>query len=62
MAVTVNGGADYQQLIERYRGQDGAFVVASVSDNARPGMPLLVQSLQASADSGALGFSGEQGG
>ena len=62
VAVTVTGGADYQQLIERYRGQDGAFVVASVSDNARPGMPLLVQSLQAFADSGALGVSGEQGG
>ena len=38
--VTVNSGADYQALIERYRGADGAFVVASVADNARPGMPM----------------------
>ena len=40
VAVTVNSGADYQRLIEQYRGTDGAFVVASVADNARPGMPL----------------------
>jgi len=39
-AVTVTGGADYQALIEQYRGSDGAFVVTSVADNARPGMPL----------------------
>lgn len=38
--VTVESGADYQALIEQYRGTDGAFVVASVSDNARPGMPM----------------------
>ena len=40
VAVTVNSGADYQALIERYRGAEGAFVVASVADNARAGMPL----------------------
>ena len=40
VVVTVQSGADYQKLIERYRGTDGAFVVASVTDNARPGMPM----------------------
>lgn len=40
VAVTVSSGADYQRLIEQYRGTDGAFVVASVADNARPGLPL----------------------
>lgn len=40
VAVTLTGGAEYQRLIEQYRGTDGAFVVASVKDNARPGMPL----------------------
>ena len=38
VAVTVQSGADYQRLIEQYSGADGAFVVTSVSDNARPGM------------------------
>ena len=38
--VTVANGAQYQQLIELYRGADGAFVVASVADNARPGTPM----------------------
>ena len=40
VAVTVTGWADYQGLIEAYKGTDGAFVVASVADNARPGMPM----------------------
>lgn len=40
VTVTVNSGADFQRLIEQYRGADGAFVVASVADNARLGMPL----------------------
>lgn len=40
VAVSITTGAQYQQLIERYRDSDGAFVVASVKDNARPGMPL----------------------
>ena len=40
VAVTVTGGADYNRLIEQYRDSDGAFVVASVSDNNRPGMPM----------------------
>lgn len=40
VAVTVTGGADYQQLIEQYRDTDGAFVAASVYDGARLGMPL----------------------
>ena len=40
VAVTVSSGMDYQRVIERYAGQDGAFMVASVADNARPGMPL----------------------
>lgn len=38
--VTVTSGAAYQGLIEQYRDSDGAFVVASVKDNAREGMPL----------------------
>ena len=38
--VTVQSGADYQGLIERYRDSGGAFVVTSVADNARPGMPM----------------------
>ena len=40
VAVTVQSGADYQGLIETYRGSDGAFVVTAVQDNARPGMPM----------------------
>lgn len=40
VAVTVTSGMDYQRVIEQYAGQDGAFMVASVSDNTRPGMPL----------------------
>ena len=40
VAVTVNSGADYQKLIDQYKGTDGAFMVASVADNARPGMPM----------------------
>ena len=40
VSVSVTSGADYQRLIEQYRGTDGAFVAASVADNARPGMPL----------------------
>lgn len=40
VTVTVKSGADYQQFIESYRDSDGAFVVSSVSDNARPGMPM----------------------
>ena len=40
VAVSVQSGADYQGLIERYRDSDGAFVVASVKDNARAGMPM----------------------
>lgn len=40
VAVTVQSGADYQRLIERYRDSGGAFVVTSVADNARPGMPM----------------------
>jgi len=40
VAVTVQSGADYQGLIETYRGSDGAFVVTSVQDNARPEMPM----------------------
>ena len=38
--VTVASGFQYQQLIEQYRDSDGAFVVVSVKDNARPGMPM----------------------
>lgn len=38
--VAITSGAGYQQLIEQYRGSDGAFVVTSVKDNARPGMPM----------------------
>ena len=38
--VTVASGAEYQRLLEQYRASGGAFVVASVSDNARPGMPM----------------------
>ena len=38
--VNVTSGADFQQLIETYRGSDGAFVVSSVADNARPDMPM----------------------
>ena len=40
VAVTVTSGADYQGLIERFSEADGAFVVTSVADNARPGMPM----------------------
>ena len=39
VSETVTGYAQYQALVEKYTG-DGAFVVASVSDNARPGLPL----------------------
>ena len=40
VAVVVNTGADFQSLIEHHRNNGGAFVVASISDNARPGMPM----------------------
>jgi hypothetical protein len=40
VTVTVAGGADFQRLVEQYRDTDGAFVVAAVADNARPGSPL----------------------
>ena len=40
VSETVTGYAQYQALIEKYAGGDGAFVVASVADNARTGMPL----------------------
>lgn len=40
VAVTVTSGTDYQSLIEKYRDSDGAFVVTSVQDNARPEMPM----------------------
>ena len=40
VAVSITTGAQYQELIERYRGTDGAFAVASVKDNARPGIPI----------------------
>ena len=39
VSETVTTYAQYQALVEKYTG-DGAFVVASVSDNARPGLPL----------------------
>ena len=35
----VTSGADYQKIVERCRDSDGAFVAASVSDNAREGYP-----------------------
>lgn len=38
--ATVESGADYRALVERYRGSDGAIFVSAVKDNARPGMPL----------------------
>lgn len=38
--VTITNAGDFQRLIESYRGSDGAFVAARVTDNARPGMPL----------------------
>ena len=38
--VTVTSWTQYQGLIEQYRDSDGAFVVGSVKDNARPGMPV----------------------
>lgn len=38
--VVVTSGAQFQRLIEQYRGSDGAFVVESVKDNARPDMPM----------------------
>lgn len=38
--VHVTSGAEYKELIDRYRDQDGAFVVTDVKDNARPGMPM----------------------
>lgn len=40
VVVTVNSGADFQSLIEQYREAGGAFVVTSVSDNNRPGVPM----------------------
>lgn len=40
VAVTVTSGADFQRIIEQYRSADGAFVVTSVKDNARPGVPM----------------------
>lgn len=40
VAVTVTSYAEYQALIEQYADGDGAFVAASVSDDARPGTPL----------------------
>ena len=39
-AVTVESGADFQRLIEQYADLDGGFLVSSVADNARPGMPM----------------------
>ena len=39
-AVSVSSWADYQALLEAYRDGDGAFVVAEVRDNARPGVPI----------------------
>ncbi|MBE5807651.1 MAG: hypothetical protein E7317_04850, partial [Clostridiales bacterium] len=36
----VTSGAEFQALIEALAGTDGAFVVASVKDNAREGMPV----------------------
>ena len=40
VSVSITTGAQFQQLIEQYRPGDGAFVVSSVKDNARPGIPL----------------------
>lgn len=40
VAVTVTSSFQYQQLIDQYKGADGAFVVTSVKDNARPEMPM----------------------
>lgn len=40
VAVTVTSGADYQGLIEQFKDAGGAFVVTSVADNARQGMPM----------------------
>lgn len=39
-ANDVESNGDYQRLIEQYRGSDGAFTVAAVSDNTRDGFPL----------------------
>lgn len=38
--VAVTSGADFNALVEQFRDSDGAFVVTSVNDNARPGMPM----------------------
>lgn len=40
VSAEVASYAQYQALIEQYAATGGAFVVASVADNARPGMPL----------------------
>lgn len=40
VTVTVTSGAAFRQLIEDHQGTDGAFVVTTVSDNARAGYPL----------------------
>lgn len=40
VAVTVASGADFERIVEQYRKAGGAMVVSSVSDNARPGVPL----------------------
>ena len=39
-SVNVESGAEYNRLLEETRDSDGAMVVTSVKDNARPGMPL----------------------
>lgn len=38
--VSVTSGSQYQQLIEQYKDTNGAFVVGSVKDNARRGVPI----------------------
>lgn len=40
VTVTISDAGDFQRLIEQYRGTGGAFIAASVADNARPGVPL----------------------
>jgi hypothetical protein len=39
-AGSVSSSADFQSVIEAMRGNGGAFVVGSVSDNTRSGSPL----------------------
>lgn len=36
----VESAAQFEKLLERYRDGGGAFTVAAVSDNTRPGLPL----------------------